>query len=125
MLRSNPWREMCEFVIAESLRSLQEIYGQWNAVFQAWLNNLLNSPIPDDWQDDVTRFVAQTESLGLEISPDSIRTIEAIIESRIASSGRFATDGLSATVSTKTDGPSQVVGVAPQAGGSPAPGPRP
>ncbi len=116
---------MCEFVIVESLRSLQEIYDHWNAMFQAWLNNLLSSPISENWHDEVARFVAETESLGLEISPDSIRAIEAIIESRIASSGRFAADGPSVGALAREIEPPHVVSIVPEVSGPSQPHDQP
>ena len=57
-------------------RPLHLIYNDFNVSLEAWLNEILNHPIAENWRDEVTRFVEQTERSGLDILPDSVRTIE-------------------------------------------------
>src|SRR5580692_4031518 len=83
MITLNPWTEVAEFVIAESLQSLQIIYDQANATLQAWFDDILSGPIPDDWRTRLDQLVAEIEELGLEILPDSRQTLERLIASRV------------------------------------------
>ena len=81
MIGQNPWTEVCEFIVSETLRGLQELYDEWNVTLQQWLDDMLSGPIPDDWHARLDQFVAETEEFGLEIEPDSIRTLEELIAS--------------------------------------------
>ncbi len=83
MIGQNPWTEVCEFVLRETLRGFREVYDQWNVTLQHWLDDILAGPIPDDWRARLDRFVAETKEFGLEIEPDSIRTLEELIASHV------------------------------------------
>jgi hypothetical protein len=81
MIGQNPWTEVCEFIFSGMMRGFQELCDQWNVTLQQWLDDMLSGPIPDNWRSRLDQFVAETEEFGLEIEPDSIRTLEELIAS--------------------------------------------
>ncbi|HEX4147203.1 MAG TPA: hypothetical protein VHY91_27145 [Pirellulales bacterium] len=118
---TNPWQEVYEAMVVHALRGLQVVYDEFNVALEEWLNDVLNHPIPEDWREEVARFVEQTERNGLEILPDSIRVIEAIIGSSIAGADQFAQCGPAPRGPARGQAPAPlVVTVAADAGGPPA-----
>ncbi len=90
---TNPWRAVYDFILTDMLQAFEVIYHDFNVSLEAWLNDVLSHPIAEKWRDEVRRFVDETERNGLEILPESVRVIEALIESRIAGTGQFARFG--------------------------------
>ncbi|HEX4143486.1 MAG TPA: hypothetical protein VHY91_08040 [Pirellulales bacterium] len=118
---TNPWQAVYEAMVAHALRGLQVVYDEFNVALEEWLNDVVNHPIPEDWRKEVARFVQQTERNGLEILPESIRAIEAIIESCIAGTDEFARYGPAPRGPSRSQTrPPLVVTVAADASGPPA-----
>jgi len=107
--QTNPWQEVYDAIVTNALQSLQVVYDEFNISLQEWLNDILNHPIPEDWRGEVARFVQQTERNGLEILPESIAVIEAIIESCIAGTDEFAEYGPAPRGPARAAPPTQTV----------------
>jgi len=117
---TNPWHAVYDAIVTDALQSLQVVYDEFNVSLQEWLNDILNHPIPEDWRGEVARFVQQTERNGLEILPESIRSIEAIIESCIAGTDEFTEIGPAPRGPAAAESaPPFVVSIAPEVSGPP------
>ena len=88
--KTSPRRPVYDAILTDMLQAFEVIYNDFNVSLERWLNDILNHPIPEDWRDEVARFVDETERNGLEILPDLVRGLEAIIESCIAGTDEFA-----------------------------------
>jgi hypothetical protein len=119
-LGPSPWQAVYDAIVTDALQSLQVVYDEFNVSLQEWFDDILSHPIPEDWREGVARFVQQTERNGLEILPESIAAIEALIESFIAGTDEFAENGPAPRGPAAAESaPPFVVSIVPEVSGPP------
>ena len=72
---------------------IRERLGAFRDALDAWLNGILAGPIPDDWRDQLDRFVQERAALGVGIRPHSIEALAQLIASWAASAAGATSDG--------------------------------
>jgi hypothetical protein len=85
--------QFVRMVLDETAALLNKSADQFVASLQEWLDDLLNHPIPEDWRAELARFVEHGIYYGMQMLPESLRTVEDIIAARVAGTGPFVAIG--------------------------------
>ncbi len=86
----SPWEPVVRAVLEKIDDVIRQRLKAFRDSLDQWLNGILAGPIPDDWPEQLDRFVEETPERGIGIKPHSIDTIARIIESRALSASRSA-----------------------------------
>ncbi len=78
----SPWEPVVRAVLEKIDDVIRQRLKAFRDSLDQWLNGILAGPIPDDWPEQLDRFVEETPERGIGIKPHSIDTIARIIESR-------------------------------------------
>jgi hypothetical protein len=124
MLTQSDWEPILRLALEETNKAIDRLVDKFAPKLQSWLDQLLNNPIPEDWRDELAAFVQRTaDDDNLAIAPHSIATLEQLIESRIAGTGRFVKFGPARRGSAAAASPSPaVVSTVAEVNGPPAHG---
>jgi hypothetical protein len=90
-----------------------------------WLNGLLAGPIPENWREELARFVDETRADGLVIKPESIAALAGVIQGRVDANARKPGREMALLAAPAASPPLHKTGaaVAPQVRTLPAPKP--
>jgi len=82
MLTQSDWEPIVRLALEETNKAIDRLVAKFAPKLQAWLDEILNNPIPEDWRDELAAFVQRTaDDDNLAIAPRSIATLEQLIES--------------------------------------------
>ena len=84
------WEIYHRKVIDLTFEAVERKLEQFSESLNDWLDDLLNHPIGSNWPDELARFVAHSAYYGLDIEPESIAQIAAVIQSRAANPDALA-----------------------------------
>ena len=94
MFTQSDWEPILRKALEVTNKAINRLVDNFAPKRQAWLDDILNHPIAEDWRDELAAFVQRTaDDDNLAIAPHSIAALERLIESRIAGTGRFAKFG--------------------------------
>jgi hypothetical protein len=94
MLSQSDWEPIVQMALEETNKTIDRLVANFAPKLKAWLDEILNNPIPEDWRDELTAFVQRTaDDDNLAIAPHSVTMLEQLIESCIAGTDDFAEFG--------------------------------
>jgi hypothetical protein len=98
------WEPVIRSMLDHACELIQQMLVKFRDKLDVWLNGLLSGPIPVNWREELSRFVAEVHQDGLDIRPDGIATLEAIIQCRVDTNSHGGQCG-AALVAAAADSP--------------------
>jgi hypothetical protein len=110
MLTQSDWEPIVRMALEETNKAVDRLVDNFTPKLKAWLDDILNKPVPEDWRDELAAFVQRTaDDDNLAIAPHSITTLEQIVVSHAAEAGGAEVKSEIAGVGTST-GPTTIPG---------------